>query len=77
MKVDFHIPEDKISSIIEDIENIFGNFASDVTAAFNKDPAADSIVTVLTSYPGIQAVLIYRVAHFLWKIGEVFFSSIR
>lgn len=72
MKVDFQIPEDKKSSIIEDIENIFDNFASDVTTAFNKDPAADSIVTVLTSYPGIQAVLIYRVAHFLWKLGLPF-----
>ncbi|MBY8993623.1 MAG: serine O-acetyltransferase [Candidatus Heimdallarchaeota archaeon] len=70
--MDFQIPEDKKSSIIEDVKKIFDNLTSDVTAAFNKDPAADSIVTVLTSYPGIQAVLIYRVAHFLWKLGLPF-----
>ncbi|NHK31335.1 MAG: serine O-acetyltransferase [Asgard group archaeon] len=70
--MDFQIPDDQKASIIEDIEKIFDNFASDVTAAFKKDPAADSIVTVLTSYPGIQAVLIYRVVHFLWKLGLPF-----
>ncbi|NHJ40973.1 MAG: serine O-acetyltransferase [Asgard group archaeon] len=68
----FQISDYKKESIIEDIERIFDNFASDVTTAFRKDPAADSIVTVLTSYPGIQAVLVYRVAHFLWKLGLPF-----
>ncbi|NHJ47058.1 MAG: serine O-acetyltransferase [Asgard group archaeon] len=68
----YRIPEENKDSIIEDLEHIFEHFASDVTAAFKKDPAADSIVTVLTSYPGIHAVLIYRVAHFFFKIGLPF-----
>ncbi|MFX0097554.1 MAG: serine O-acetyltransferase [Candidatus Hodarchaeota archaeon] len=47
-------------------------FGSDVAAAFNKDPAARSLVEVLTSYPGIQAILLHRVAHFFWNIGLPF-----
>jgi len=72
MNLDYEIPDEKRDTIIADVEQIFQHFASDVTAAFKKDPAADSIVSVLTSYPGIQAVLIYRVAHFLWKLGLPF-----
>lgn len=55
--------------VMREIAQILDSFKSDVTCAFRKDPAAKSIVEVLSSYPGIQAVLLYRVAHFLWKIG--------
>ena len=58
--------------IYEEIEKIFRCFITDVTSAFDKDPAARSISEVLTSYPGIQAVLIYRVAHFLDCLGLPF-----
>ncbi|MFX1395153.1 MAG: serine O-acetyltransferase EpsC, partial [Promethearchaeota archaeon] len=47
-------------------------FVSDVSAAFNKDPAARTLLEVLTSYPGIKAILIHRIAHFFWKIGMPF-----
>jgi serine O-acetyltransferase len=59
-------------SLFEDMEQILKYFVSDVTGAFKKDPAAKSIVEVLTSYPGIQAVLLYRIAHLLWKTGLPF-----
>lgn len=58
--------------ILSEIEKIFRCFVTDVTSAFDKDPAARSISEVLTSYPGIQAVLIYRVAHFLDCLGLPF-----
>ncbi|TFG18560.1 MAG: serine O-acetyltransferase [Promethearchaeota archaeon] len=58
--------------IYSEIEKIFRCFITDVTSAFDKDPAARSISEVLTSYPGIQAVLIYRVAHFLDGLGLPF-----
>ncbi|WEU41095.1 MAG: serine O-acetyltransferase [Candidatus Odinarchaeum yellowstonii] len=54
------------------MNNVLTNFPTDISAAFNKDPAARSIVEVLTAYPGIQAVLLYRIAHFLWEIGAPF-----
>ena len=46
---------------------ILDNFGSDVAAAFKKDPAAGSVMEVLY-YPGIQAMLLHRIAHFFWKL---------
>lgn len=41
----------------------------DVLAAFDGDPAARSIEEVVFSYPSIQAVTSYRVAHFFYRAG--------
>jgi serine O-acetyltransferase len=38
---------------------------TDIYAAFDKDPAARSLLEVLTCYPGLQAIAIYRIAHLL------------
>ncbi|MHA1526308.1 MAG: serine O-acetyltransferase [Promethearchaeota archaeon] len=54
------------------LTRILNFFISDVSAAFNKDPAANTLIEVLTSYPGIKAVLLYRIAHFFWSIGMPF-----
>lgn len=54
------------------LQKILDFFISDVNVAFNKDPAAKSLIEVLTSYPGIKAILLYRIAHFFWKIGMPF-----
>lgn len=40
----------------------------DIQTAFERDPAACSVWTVLTCYPGIHAIWYYRIAHALWKI---------
>jgi len=58
--------------IDKELQKILDFFASDVSAAFNKDPAASSLLEVLTSYPGIKAVLLYRISHFFWKLGMPF-----
>jgi len=42
---------------------------SDVIAAFDGDPAAQSVDEVLLCYPGIQALIHHRVAHRLYKLG--------
>jgi len=64
------IPEiDLTSSEVHDtFKSILEFFKSDVHAAFEKDPAAYSVTEVLTSYPGIKATLMYRVAHLLWVL---------
>ncbi|MGV9199721.1 MAG: serine O-acetyltransferase [Promethearchaeia archaeon] len=54
------------------LQKILNFFISDVQAAFIQDPAAKTLVEVLTSYPGIKAVLLYRIAHFFWKIQMPF-----
>ncbi|MGC9394545.1 MAG: serine O-acetyltransferase [Anaerolineae bacterium] len=38
----------------------------DVQTVFTKDPAARSVIEVLTCYPGLHAIWLYRVAHTLW-----------
>ena len=72
LALDFTVNLEDKDKIEQDLEQIIHYFTSDVASAFKKDPAAKSIVEVLTSYPGIQAVLLYRVAHFLWEVGIPF-----
>src|SRR5690606_20217419 len=42
---------------------------TDVIAAFNADPAARSVDEVLLCYPGVQALIHYRIAHRLHLLG--------
>jgi len=42
---------------------------TDVRAAFEGDPAATGADEVVFSYPGIQAICVYRVAHQLLRLG--------
>jgi serine O-acetyltransferase len=64
----FQISEIDRQELDKELTKILDFFISDVSAAFNKDPAARSLLEVLTSYPGIKAVLLYRVSHFFWKL---------
>jgi serine O-acetyltransferase len=43
--------------------------AEDVEAAFEGDPAAKSYAEILVSYPSIQAIAMYRLAHELYQLG--------
>ncbi|MDD3725916.1 MAG: serine O-acetyltransferase [Candidatus Ratteibacteria bacterium] len=42
----------------------------DVKTVFERDPAARNIFEVLTSYPGVHALILHRTSHFLWKKNE-------
>jgi serine O-acetyltransferase len=39
----------------------------DIRGVFEKDPAARSTLEVICCYPGLHAVWIHRVSHFLWN----------
>ena len=39
----------------------------DVRSVFARDPAARNIFEVITCYSGVQAVIFYRLTHFLWR----------
>ncbi|WP_163328358.1 serine O-acetyltransferase [Desulfurobacterium thermolithotrophum] len=39
----------------------------DIKVVFERDPAARSIVEVLLCYPGLHAVWLHRIAHWLWN----------
>jgi len=54
----------------------------DIQAVFNRDPAARSLLEVLTCYPGLHAVWGYRISHWLWThnfklIGRIFSQMVR
>ena len=46
---------------------LLGLLREDVRCVFQRDPAARSRWEVLTTYPGIHALLWHRVAHRLWR----------
>lgn len=48
---------------------MFQHLREDVTCVFNRDPAARNLWDVLTTYPGVHAILWYRVANWLWRKG--------
>jgi serine O-acetyltransferase len=45
---------------------MFKRLRGDVRAVFDRDPAAKSWFEILTSYPGVHALWIYRLAHWFW-----------
>ncbi|MGB5439551.1 MAG: serine O-acetyltransferase [Gammaproteobacteria bacterium] len=48
---------------------MFDRIREDVRSALERDPAARNSLDVLTTYPGIHAVLFHRLNHFLWSHG--------
>ncbi len=48
---------------------LFTLLREDVACVFQRDPAARSTFEVLSTYPGVHAILLQRLAHRLWKAG--------
>jgi serine O-acetyltransferase len=46
---------------------LFERIREDIQSVLDRDPAARSRVEVLTCYPGLWAVWIHRVSHWLWR----------
>jgi len=46
---------------------MFERVRADIQAAMDRDPAARSRLEVLLCYPGLHAVLMHRMAHWLWE----------
>ena len=55
--------------LIADLPEIRKTLATDVEAAFNGDPAAESFGEIISCYPVIKALTNYRIAHRLHTIG--------
>lgn len=43
-------------------------FRREIRAAFDRDPAANNLIEVALLYSGVQALVLYRIAHFVLKI---------
>ncbi|MDA1343019.1 MAG: serine O-acetyltransferase [Proteobacteria bacterium] len=41
----------------------------DIACVFERDPAAQSVLEVVTAYPGFHAVQIHRISHACWSAG--------
>ena len=41
----------------------------DIRSVFDRDPAARHSLEILTCYPGVHAMLVHRVSHWLWGAG--------
>ena len=48
---------------------MFERIKEDIDAAFQNDPAARSKLEVILCYPGVHALLLHRISHYLWKKG--------
>lgn len=48
---------------------MFERLREEIDCVFERDPAAQSVLEVITAYPGFHAVLIHHISHGLWQIG--------
>ncbi|MAT65124.1 MAG: serine O-acetyltransferase [Gammaproteobacteria bacterium] len=46
----------------------------DIRCVFDRDPAARNVFEILTTYPGVHAVLMHRLNHALWNRGLKWFA---
>lgn len=50
---------------------MFSTLKEDIKAVFERDPAAKSILEVILCYPGLHAIIMHRIAHYLYKKGLI------
>jgi len=60
---------DLATKLVERLPEIRAILSTDVEAAYNGDPAADSYAEIISCYPVIKALTIYRLAHELHVLG--------
>lgn len=46
---------------------MFSRIRKDIKAIFERDPAAKSVVEILLCYPGLHAIWLHRISHWLYK----------
>jgi len=62
-------PESVVARFLRRLPAVRQLLAEDVEAAFDGDPAATSYTEILVSYPGLDAIAVYRLAHELHRLG--------
>lgn len=65
--------EDNISNIVDNYFNeipfVYEKLIKDAEAINKFDPASYSVNEILLAYPGFQAIMVYRLAHLLYKMN--------
>lgn len=59
--------EDIVSSLLSALPEIRETLKEDAHAGFMGDPAAKSEMEIILTYPGFRAIVIHRIAHFLYE----------
>jgi serine O-acetyltransferase len=49
------------------VSGLWQEWRADVLCVFDRDPAARNLWEVLLAYPGVHAILLYRVSHRWWR----------
>jgi len=62
-------PDTVVLNLLRRIPTLRALLSKDVIAAFQGDPAANSVEEVIFSYPSIEAITIQRIAHELYAAG--------
>lgn len=47
---------------------MFERLREDIQSVFHRDPAARNAFEVLTCYPGMRAIWLHRLSHYLWTL---------
>jgi serine O-acetyltransferase len=58
-----------VAGLSRDMHTAVAEISSDVTAVLERDPAATSKLEIVTSYPGLHALWLHRLAHKLRDVG--------
>jgi len=48
---------------------MFEQIKEDISVVFERDPAARTRWEIITTYPGVHALLVHRLSHWLWSNG--------
>ncbi|MDA0990015.1 MAG: serine acetyltransferase [Verrucomicrobia bacterium] len=59
--------EATLQGFLDALPAIQGLLQSDIVAAYEGDPAASSAMEVVQSYPGLYAIIVHRIAHYLYE----------
>ena len=59
--------EEAAAALFEALPEIRDMLAEDIVAAYEGDPAAQSTMEVVMSYPGLLAIAVHRLAHVLYQ----------
>ena len=46
---------------------MFNHIKEDISIVFERDPAARTRFEILTTYPGVHALIMHRFSYWLWK----------
>lgn len=68
--------EQIVANFKNELPSIYESIWLDAKAAYQWDPAAESLREVILAYPGVFAIAVYRVAHSLYNLGVPVFPRI-